>query len=44
MIRKETVLVKKGDKISKEKAIALAKLEILPLEIGLDLGQLTRME
>jgi Ribosomal protein L10 len=36
MIRKETVLVKKGDKISKEKAIALAKLEILPLEIGLD--------
>ena len=36
IIRKETVLVKKGDKISKEKAIALAKLEILPLEIGLD--------
>lgn len=36
VIRKETVLVKKGDKISKEKAIALSKLEILPLEIGLD--------
>jgi large subunit ribosomal protein L10 len=36
IIRKETVLVKKGDKISREKAIALAKLEILPLEIGLD--------
>ncbi len=36
VIRKETVLVKKGDKISKEKAVAMAKLEILPLEIGLD--------
>ena len=36
VIRKETVLVKKGDKISREKAIALSKLEILPLEIGLD--------
>ncbi len=36
VIRKETVLVKKGDKISKEKAIALTKLEIMPLEIGLD--------
>ncbi|MEM0346929.1 MAG: 50S ribosomal protein L10 [Thermoplasmatales archaeon] len=36
VIRKETVLVKKGEKISKEKANALTKLEILPLEIGLD--------
>lgn len=36
VIRKETVVVKKGEKISREKAIALAKLEILPLEIGLD--------
>lgn len=36
VIRKETVLVKKGEKISKEKAIAMAKLEIMPLEIGLD--------
>ncbi|MGC8561839.1 MAG: 50S ribosomal protein L10 [Thermoplasmata archaeon] len=36
VIRKETVLVKKGDKISREKAIAMAKLEIMPLEIGLD--------
>ncbi|MCL4447305.1 MAG: 50S ribosomal protein L10 [Thermoplasmatales archaeon] len=36
VIRKETVLVKRGDKITKEKAIALSKLEILPLEIGLD--------
>ncbi|MCL4413053.1 MAG: 50S ribosomal protein L10 [Candidatus Thermoplasmatota archaeon] len=36
VIRKETVVVKKGDKISRDKAIALSKLEILPLEIGLD--------
>ncbi len=36
VIRKETVLVKKGEKISREKAVALSKLEILPLEIGLD--------
>ncbi|MEM0128199.1 MAG: 50S ribosomal protein L10 [Thermoplasmatales archaeon] len=36
VVRKETVLVKKGEKISKEKANALTKLEILPLEIGLD--------
>lgn len=36
VIRKETVVVRKGDKITKDKAIALAKLEIMPLEIGLD--------
>lgn len=36
VIRKETVVVKKGEKISREKAVALSKLEILPLEIGLD--------
>lgn len=36
IIRKDTLLVKKGDKISREKALALSKLEILPLEIGLD--------
>jgi large subunit ribosomal protein L10 len=36
MIRKQTLLVKKGDKITREKALALSKLEILPLEIGLD--------
>jgi large subunit ribosomal protein L10 len=36
MIRKQTVLVKKGEKISRDKAMALSKLEILPLEIGLD--------
>ncbi|MGC8645665.1 MAG: 50S ribosomal protein L10 [Thermoplasmata archaeon] len=36
IIRKETVLVKKGEKISKEKAAALTKLEIFPLDIGLD--------
>ncbi len=36
VIRKDTLVVKKGEKISREKALALAKLEILPLEIGLD--------
>lgn len=36
VIKKDTLLVKKGEKISREKALALAKLEILPLEIGLD--------
>lgn len=36
VIKKDTVVVKKGEKISREKALALAKLEILPLEIGLD--------
>lgn len=36
MIRKDTLLVKKGDKISREKALALSKLEILPMDIGLD--------
>ncbi len=36
MIRKDTVVVKKGDKISREKAMALSKLEIMPLELGLD--------
>lgn len=36
VIKKDTVVVKKGEKISREKALALAKLEIMPLEIGLD--------
>lgn len=36
VIRKSVTVVKKGDKISREKALAMAKLEILPLEIGLD--------
>jgi|YelNatPaOPRAMG01_1025707.scaffolds.fasta_scaffold00400_19 large subunit ribosomal protein L10 len=36
VIRKDITLIKKGEKISREKALALAKLEILPLEIGLD--------
>ncbi len=36
VIKKDTVVVKRGEKISREKALALAKLEILPLEIGLD--------
>jgi large subunit ribosomal protein L10 len=36
MIRKDTVVVKKGEKISREKAMALSKLEIMPLELGLD--------
>lgn len=36
MIRKDTVVVKKGDKISREKAMALSKLEIMPLELGLN--------
>jgi len=36
IIRKETTLVKKGEKISREKAVALTKLEIFPIEIGLD--------
>ncbi|MEM4089536.1 MAG: 50S ribosomal protein L10 [Thermoplasmatales archaeon] len=36
IIRKDIVLVKKGEKISKEKANAMTKLEIFPLEIGLD--------
>lgn len=36
IIRKDVTLVKKGEKISREKALALSKLEILPLEIGLD--------
>ncbi len=37
VIKKETVLVKKGEQISKEKASVLKKLEILPLTVGLDM-------
>jgi large subunit ribosomal protein L10 len=37
VIKKEMVMVKKGEKISKEKAKVLEKLEILPLNIGLDI-------
>ena len=36
-IKKETVFVKKGEKISRDKAKILEKLEILPLEVGLDI-------
>ncbi|EQB69259.1 50S ribosomal protein L10 [Cuniculiplasma divulgatum] len=36
VIKKEMLFVKKGDKISKEKAKILEKLEILPLDVGLD--------
>ena len=37
VIKKEAVMVKKGEKISKEKAKVLEKLEIFPLNIGLDI-------
>lgn len=37
VIKKETVFVKKGEQISKEKASVLKKLEILPLTVGLDM-------
>ena len=36
VIKKEMLFVKKGDKISKEKAKILEKLEIFPLDVGLD--------
>ncbi len=36
VIKKEAVLVKKGEKISREKAKVLEKLEIFPLDVGLD--------
>lgn len=37
IIRKKTVLVKKGEEISKDVAGALTKLEIFPMTVGLDL-------
>jgi len=37
MIKKDKVLVKKGEKIPRELAPILAKLEIFPLTVGLDL-------
>ncbi len=36
VIKKEMLFVKKGDKISKDKAKVLEKLEIFPLDVGLD--------
>ncbi len=37
VIKKDTVLVKKGDKISREVAQMLAKLDIKPIPVGLDI-------
>ena len=37
VIKKDKLLVKKGDKITREVALALAKLEIFPMTVGLDL-------
>jgi len=37
VIKKDKLLVKKGDKITREVALALAKLEIFPITVGLDL-------
>ncbi len=37
VIRKDTVVVKKGEKISRDLAQVLTKLEIYPLTVGLDL-------
>ncbi|MCK4444053.1 MAG: 50S ribosomal protein L10, partial [Thermoplasmata archaeon] len=37
VIKKDRVLVQKGEKISKDTAIALTRLEIFPLTVGLDL-------
>src|SRR5512136_1469695 len=37
VIKKDKVLVKKGDKIPREVALVLSKLEIYPLTVGLDL-------
>jgi len=38
IIKKDKVLVKKGDKIPREAALVLSKLEIYPLTVGLDLS------
>jgi large subunit ribosomal protein L10 len=37
VIKKDKVVVKKGDKIPREVALVLSKLEIFPLTVGLDL-------
>ena len=37
MIKKDKVLVKKGEKIPREVALVLSKLEIFPITVGLDL-------
>lgn len=37
VIKKDKVLVKKGDEISRDLALALTKLEIFPITVGLDL-------
>lgn len=37
VIKKDKVLVKKGDKISRDIALVLAKLEVFPITVGLDL-------
>jgi large subunit ribosomal protein L10 len=37
VIKKDKVLVKKGDKIPRDVALVLSKLEIFPLTVGLDL-------
>ena len=38
VIKKDKLLVKKGDKIPREVALVLSKLEIFPLTVGLDLS------
>jgi large subunit ribosomal protein L10 len=38
VIKKDKLLVKKGDKIPREVALVLSKLEIYPLTVGLDLS------
>jgi large subunit ribosomal protein L10 len=38
VIKKDKVVVKKGDKIPREVALVLSKLEIFPLTVGLDLS------
>jgi len=37
VIKKDKVLVKKGDKIPREVALVLAKLEVFPITVGLDM-------
>jgi large subunit ribosomal protein L10 len=37
VIKKDKLLVKKGDKISRDVALVLAKLEVFPITVGLDL-------
>lgn len=37
VIKSDKLLVKRGDEISRDLALAMAKLEIFPIEIGLDL-------